>query len=60
MGLALKEKPCCYHDALGRCVQVIGDWECCDLDPPSWKAICYEDYRDVNKVCFGSGNCLNP
>jgi|GEM_PF-3621496 len=59
LGLAKMEKPCCYHED-GKCVQVIGDWECCDLDPPSWKAICYEKYRDPNKVCIGDTNCQYP
>lgn len=51
---------CCYHDVQGKCVQVRGGWECCALDPPSWKAICEEQYRDVNKVCFGDTHCLDP
>jgi hypothetical protein len=47
---------CCYHDAYGKCVQVPGGWECCPLDPPSWKAICVEKGRSANKTCFG-GKC---
>ena len=45
---------CCYEDDRANCVQVQGGWECCPLDPPSWKAICKEMGRDRHKVCRGT------
>lgn len=50
---------CCYEDAKGQRVQIVGQWECCYMgsDDYGWKKWCEETLRDASNSCFEESKC---
>lgn len=58
--LGTKRKYCCYENAQGLCVEVMGTWECCSTDGGTWKALCEIVKQGAEFICMYGERCEDP